>query len=388
MRILSILPPGLALHAEQFRSRFEAMPREWEFDILASGDESLNGDRFANAVLHVHPAERRWTRWRMIRRTAGMIWRAIRIARQRRPEVIAVYDPLTLGVMGVFAKLASGAKLVVEINGHIRDAEAARLAGKPVSTVRRTLFNLVGSLTLRMADCVKILNSDQYREWADVLQGKPVVMFHNYVPTDHFSDRGDAGYLLCLGHPFHVKGVDILLKAFAEVRSRHPDIRLKVVGYRRASERAMWDALASGIPGVELLDPVPYDQVQQYLSRCKALVTPSRSEGMGRVFIEAMACGKPCIGSRTGGIPNIVEDGRTGLLAAPEDPEDLARKLDMLLSDPDMRRRMGEAGRERAMSLLSGSSYAENYREMMEMVTNGICEKGIVFNGYEAREAR
>lgn len=388
MRILSIFPPGQALHAEQFRSRFDFMPPDWEFDVLAAGDASLDGERFANAVLHVHPIERRWTRWRMIRRTIGMVWRAVRIARSRRPDLITVYDPLTLGVMGACAKMASGAKLAVEVNGHVRNAEAARLAGKPVGRVRRALFNLVGGFSLRMADCVKVLNADQYDEWRDAIGDRPVAMFHDFVSTSHFSDEGDGGYLLCLGHPFHVKGVDILLEAFSRLRETHPEARLKVVGYRRAFERRKWDELAEGIPGVELLDPVPYDQVQRYLSRCTVLVTPSRSEGMGRVFIEAMACGKPCVGTKVGGIPNVIADGVTGLLAEPENPEDLRQKLDLLLSDAVLRRRMGEAGRERARGPLSEERYASCYRTMAEMVASGSRETGIVFNGYEAREAR
>jgi glycosyltransferase involved in cell wall biosynthesis len=70
-------------------------------------------------------------------------------------------------------------------------------------------------------------------------------------------------------------------------------------------------------------------------------------EGLSRTSVEAMAAGKPVVASRIGGLPYTVADGATGLLCQPGDPDDLARKLAMLLDDAEMRKRMGLAGRKR-----------------------------------------
>lgn len=384
MKILDILPPNGSLHAPHFRSRYQGMPEDYVFHILVSGDVTLNGEQFAGATLHVQPHADPWTRLTMLRRTWAMIIRGIRLARKERIDVVISYDPLTLGFIGVLIKLFSGAKLVVEVNGHIRDAKDLGLAGWEVGFFRRNLFNLVGFFSLHMADCVKLLNRHQYEEWQAILSRKKVVMFHDYVPTSQFvlSERDDS-YLYCLGYPFYRKGVDILLKAFAIVQTEFPETRLVIMGHCREAELKHWRAKAQGIPNVEFRKPVPYDEVAEYLGACTALVVPSRSEGMGRVFIEAMATGKPCVGTRVGGIPNVIADGRSGFLVAPEDPNELAAKLRILLSDKDLRLRMGKESRRIAETMLSDRKYVINFQKMMDIVLDDTAPcRGIFFNGF------
>lgn len=387
MKILDILPVKGSLGAEQFRSRYRGMPEEYQFHILATGDVEYDGEEFANAKLYVQPPAAPWTRWRMIRRAMSMAIRAVRVARREKVDIVISYDPLTLGVIALLAKLFSGAKLVIEVNGHIRNAEASAIAKGGAGWFKRTLFNTVGSITLAMADAVKLLNEKQYEEWRSILARKPVAVFHNFVPTSRFRDTGeDEHFVYCLGHPFHVKGVDILLDAFAKISSEFPDYRLIVMGHCRQPALRRWKERAAGIERAEFRAPVPEVEVIGYLSRCSMLVNPSRSEGMGRVFIEAMASGKACIGTTVGGIPNVIVDGETGFLVAPEDTDDLAAKLRLLLADPNLRGRMGKAGRRRTETVLSEKSYVQCYRAMIEFVAKGEKDRnGIIFNGFKER---
>lgn len=384
MKILDILPPNGSLHAPHFRSRYQGMPEDYVFHILVTGDVALDGEQFSGATLHVQPHADPWTRLTMLRRTWAMIIRGIRLARKERVDVVISYDPLTLGFIGVLVKLFSGAKLVVEVNGHIRDAKSLILAGRKVGFLRRKLFNLVGSISLCMADCVKILNIEQFEEWRGTLSRKKVVMFHDYVPTSQFSmSEREESFLYCLGYPFYLKGVDILLEAFAIVQPEFPDIKLVIMGHCREPELSRWKAMAQGITNVEFRKPVPYDEVAEYLGACTALVVPSRSEGMGRVFIEAMATGKPCVGTRVGGIPNVIADGRSGFLVNPEDPHDLAAKLRILLSDKDLRQRMGREGRRIAETTLSDRQYVINFHKMMDIVMDdAVSCSEVCFNGF------
>jgi len=143
----------------------------------------------------------------------------------------------------------------------------------------------------------------------------------------------------------------------------------------------MWKSRVEASPGAELKKPVFYDEMQEILQGCILLALPSRSEAMGRVLIEAMACGKAIVGSRVGGIPNVVQDGMTGLLVEPGNVEDLARKLRLLLEDKDLRGRMGKAGYERARTVLSGQNYARSFCAMLAGLDNrdGRCaEKGVI----------
>ncbi|EGB14402.1 glycosyl transferase group 1 [Pseudodesulfovibrio mercurii] len=385
LKILDILPPKGSLDAPLFRSRYEDMPEDYAFHVLVTGDTAHDGAEFGRARLHVQPPAQPWTRWRMIRRAVALAVRAVRLARREKVDVIVCYDPLTLGLIGVLAKLFSGARLVVEVNGHLRDAKDAQLAGRKVGWLKRKTYTLLGTVSLLAADCVKILNRDQFEEWRFLLERKPVFMFHNYMPIRHFVPSEDEEpFICCLGFPFYRKGVDVLLEAFRLIRPEFPEYRLIVRGHCHEPEFSRWKALAAGIDNVEFLKPIDYDRVGDFLGRCAVLVNPARSEGMGRVFIDAMACGKPCIGTRVGGIPNVVVDGETGFLVAPEDPQDLAARIRVLLADAGLRRRMGGAGRRRAETVLSEERYVRCFQAMMERVTqDGKGRVGLIFNGFE-----
>jgi glycosyltransferase involved in cell wall biosynthesis len=89
------------------------------------------------------------------------------------------------------------------------------------------------------------------------------------------------------------------------------------------------------------------DDVAQIMPVLDVFVLPSLNEGMGRVLVEAMAAGRPIVASRTGGIPDLVRHGETGLLVAPGDETGLADSISLLLSAPAMAERMGSLGRQR-----------------------------------------
>ena len=87
--------------------------------------------------------------------------------------------------------------------------------------------------------------------------------------------------------------------------------------------------------------------VPALLAACDVLVMASRWEGLGLVFLEAMAAGRPCLATRVSAIPEVVVDGETGLLVPPDDPPALADGLVRLAGDPTLRARLGAAGRAR-----------------------------------------
>jgi starch synthase len=88
--------------------------------------------------------------------------------------------------------------------------------------------------------------------------------------------------------------------------------------------------------------------VRPLLHAADVFVFPSLYEAVGIALLEAMACGRPIVASRTGGIPEVVEDGVSGQLVTPGDAADLARALVLLAGDPERRRRLGNAARARA----------------------------------------
>src|SRR5205807_6236063 len=92
----------------------------------------------------------------------------------------------------------------------------------------------------------------------------------------------------------------------------------------------------------------PQADLPRYLHDADMLIMPTiAQEALGRTAVEAMAAGRPVIASRLGGLPFTVKDGQTGLLFEPGNPDDLARKIEMLIDDPELRQQLGLAGRQR-----------------------------------------
>jgi glycogen(starch) synthase len=103
----------------------------------------------------------------------------------------------------------------------------------------------------------------------------------------------------------------------------------------------------------EALGFVPHAEVERLLARAAVVVLPSHREGLPMALLEAMAHGRAVVATPVGGIPSLIEDGRTGLLVSPGDPGALRAAIDRLLADPELRRRLGEAARERVTELCS-----------------------------------
>ncbi|MFF4085487.1 glycogen synthase [Streptomyces nigra] len=162
-------------------------------------------------------------------------------------------------------------------------------------------------------------------------------------------------YVLFVGRITRQKGVPQLLRAV-----RHIDPAVQVVLCAGAPDtpeidrefRDLYEELSRVRAGVHWIPQMlPRPEVIQLLTHATVFVCPSVYEPLGIVNLEAMACGTPVVASRVGGIPEVVEDGVTGLLVPLDDDFEsgLARALDAVAGDPEAARRMGEAGRERAV---------------------------------------
>lgn len=153
-------------------------------------------------------------------------------------------------------------------------------------------------------------------------------------------------------------GIDLLLRAFARLAGSDaarqvPGLSLVIVG--GGEQRAALEALAaeSGIARhVQFVGPVPHADVPQWLNRFDIYVAASRldSESFGVAVLEASACGLPVVVSDAGGLPEVVVDEVTGLVVPREDVAALAGALGRLVASATLRRRLGEAGRERVLA--------------------------------------
>jgi len=161
-------------------------------------------------------------------------------------------------------------------------------------------------------------------------------------------------YVIFVGRITRQKGVPVLLRAASGLI---PEAQLVLLAgaadtqEQLAEVTELVDGLRATRSGVFWIpEMLPKHDVIQLLTHATVFAIPSVYEPLGIVNLEAMACGTAVVGSRTGGIPEVVADGETGLLVPAGEPEPLAAALNTLLSDPDRAAAMGQAGRKRAVS--------------------------------------
>lgn len=174
------------------------------------------------------------------------------------------------------------------------------------------------------------------------------------------------GRILFVGRLEPMKGVDDLIEAYGEVRSKHPHATLRIVG--DGSERARLEKLAKGIPGITFAGKVAHDRVVDEYASAEIFCGLSRSEAFGNVFLEAQAAGCAVVATNVQGIPDIVHDGVTGMLVPPKNPSAAADVLIRLLEDSDLRRTLGEGGRANAANY-DWNGISEKYAAVYEELT-------------------
>jgi glycosyltransferase involved in cell wall biosynthesis len=164
------------------------------------------------------------------------------------------------------------------------------------------------------------------------------------------------------------KDVNGLAAAWRLAATRLSGAGLRIVG--QGSQRAVVESLVRDLPAqTEWTAEVPNEQVPGLLDAATVLVLPSRSEGLGRIVIEALCRGRPVVATRVGGITDLIRDGENGLLVPPRDPAALADALVRVLSDRTLAGRLAAAARPSVEPWLAApEDYASRTRALVEQV--------------------
>ena len=181
------------------------------------------------------------------------------------------------------------------------------------------------------------------------------------VPPPAPRPEGRPLTFLFMGRDPRRKGGDVVLAAFARLHAARPDVRLLYVS----------DELpASPTPGVDARPLVPPDAVATMYAAADVFVNPTRAEGFGFTNVEAQGHGMPVVSSRIGAVPEVVDDGRTGILVEPGDPDALFGAMQRLADDRTARLRMAAAARERFVARFSLAAFqaglADLYAEALD----------------------
>jgi glycosyltransferase involved in cell wall biosynthesis len=214
------------------------------------------------------------------------------------------------------------------------------------------------------------------------LGSRQIPILPNPVNTDQFSPRGEhceeAGVIVFAGTLCRKKGVENLMQAFQLVKEQVPKARLVLAGrdqiepgigsFRAHIERRI-DRQLKG--SVEFLGPVNHDLLPDLYARAQVCVFPSYMESQGIVFVEAMAMGKALVAPKIPPVCEMIEDGEQALLCDPHDPESIASQLVRCLSDAELRHRLGQKGRKRAVERFSTQVLVRENIEFYRQVLAG-----------------
>jgi glycosyltransferase involved in cell wall biosynthesis len=257
---------------------------------------------------------------------------------RRRPTILHTH----LVHADVYGQLAGSlARIPIRIStkhgfNEFREGRGFALADRTIASLAHVHIAISRGLARYLAD------TEGFDE-----RGFQIVHYGVTPQPDWAPYQGDRPRLLCVGRLIPIKGHIVLLRAFAEARKELPELVLDIAG-RGPLEPAL-RALAKELGLADSVRFLGYvSPIQTAIERASIVVVPSLGEGFGMVALEAMERGRPVIAAEIGGLGELVQEGETGRLVPAGEVEPLRRAIVELGRDPELARRMGAAGRERA----------------------------------------
>ena len=344
------LPSGL-------QRKFSALGRELDYRVLARGTGDDERFRLLSADGKAFYA-----------RLPGALRRELRTF---RPDAVVAEDPRTAAIVLLVRRLSGEAKppVVAEVHGNWR--HATRLYGSPARRLLSPVVDALDRYGVRRAEAIRAISGYTARLVEKEAARAPDAVFPTYSDLSTFAASPirplpEQPTALFVGVLEPYKNVDVLAAAWRRAAPRAPEARLVVVG--SGPRATAVERLVADLPGrVEQVPELSPEGVAAALDEATVLVLPSRYEGLGRVVIEAFARARGVVASRAGGILDLVEDGREGLLVGLDDVDGLADALVRVLSDRLLAERLGAAAHARFADWnQSAAQWAERMRALLD----------------------
>ena len=289
-----------------------------------------------------------------------------RLCRRHHYDAIVAYGTSVTGLAGALLSHLVDAPLIAEIPGVPDKAFIVDTPSPSIGTrIKKFVADRILDFVAHTSAGLVLLFPSQLPKRLNACRAQRFVL-HAFVPVSAVPCSDETPTILLVGFPWYLKGVDLICRAFNLVKAEIPDYRLVLMGHYPDIPPFL-DSLESH-DRIVLKKPTPYKECLSEIASCAFLVLPSRTEAMGRVILEAMAAGRPVIGSRVDGIPFYIDDHKTGLLVDPEDVDQLATAVRRLASDRSLRETLGAAAREKVLSRYLESSYATDFDTMLRCV--------------------
>lgn len=292
----------------------------------------------------VHDAEAPYTVHRLPQRvllpTPSVARAMTRIIRAYKIDVVWFGAAAPLGLLAPCARRAGAYKIVVSTHGHEVGWTRIPVARQAVRKVSRDADIVTYISEYTRSQLAPALNPDT--TYVHMPSGVDV---HRFTPGKGIAHPGEL-WVVCVSRLVRRKGQDWLIESLRVLAQRYP-VRLVIVGEGPDADRLM--DLAEGLP-VTFTGRVSGAEMVEYIRAADVFAMPARTrlggldvEGLGIVYLEAQACGVPVVAGASGGAPETVTS-ETGFIA--NSPSELTEHVELLLADPELRARMGAAGRE------------------------------------------
>lgn len=355
--------------APSLRRKFDALADVFDLRVIGSAvDGAPLGDATFRLVRPVRPRRLDGLAFHL-----GLPFRVARELRRFRPQAVVAQDPYAAAASLLARTLArSPARIVLDVHGDWRTA--TRLYGSPARRAVAPLADRVAALAVRRADAVRTVSA--YTTGLSRAAGvEPTGEFAAFMDLDPFVERPPEPLpgrpvALFVGVLELYKNVDGLAEAWRRAAPKVPEAELRIVG--QGARADVVSALVLDLPGqTSWRTNLGAEEVASELDYAWFLVLPSRSEGMGRVVVEAFCRRRPVLGTRVGGIADLVEDGVNGVLVEPGDTDALAAELASLLMDRERVERLAEEAHGSARRWISTpEEYARRLAGVIEQTAS------------------
>lgn len=307
------------------------------------------------------------------------LWKLYRLIRSGRYHIVHTHSSKA-SVLGRMAAKLAGTPLILEtLHGHVFHSYQPWVINRLLRGVYR-LCALMTDHFISVADLVSreaiLAGIDRPEKFSTIYSGMELDWFLNaevdpLAVRREFGIAKDALVVGKIARLFPLKGHDQLLDAAPAVVERHPEVRFFLVG-----NGVLYDHLRRRARELGILENFVFaglirrERIPEMLSAMDVVVHTSLREGLARVLPQALAMGKPCVSFDIGGASEVVIQGETGYIVRPGDAAGLAEAVLRLLADPQLRARMGEAGRRRVDPAFRAETMVEQIAALYALLVN------------------
>lgn len=307
--------------------------------------------------------------------TPRVALRLKRIIKEHEIKVAVFGAAAPLGLLSSSMKAAGVQRTVALTHGH----EVWWSKVFPFNLLLRRIGATVDSLTYLGSFTQEAISRSLTKKSAQAMvKIAPGIDVEHFRPVDSSKLRNQLGLshkkvIVSVGRLVHRKGQDHLLESMPEILATHPDAHLVLVGQGPYLEHLAKLVAIHGLQdSVSFIGRIQYQELPEYICAGDIFAMPSRSrlmglevEGLGIVYLEASACGLPVIAGNSGGAPDAVINGSTGVVVDGTDNHEIASAVISLLSDPARAKEMGKQGRQWIIEDWRWEIWSEKFEELL-----------------------